>query len=267
MTSPPGANPEVQSGQVLPEHYASLPKLSVTLPGSPLPRCALATPVYASAPRSVCIRTRCTSPESQAAWALSLYSPRRGLRRSASNSHGARSLRRRFDTSLIRTNDHTLGNSNCSLRLPLTLRGAPTSDLRGRHVIHYIDNTSAVAALVKGYSRAPDSARMLHAFTARRLALGTDIWFQWVASAANIADWPSPGDMVTRCGFAQWARSSAAYASPLSSRIMCPSGVGRGKVPRVAPVRPSVLSASSMPRSVDDMLLGVPLYTRREFPR
>ena len=31
-------------------------------------------------------------------------------------------------------------------------------ELRGEHVIHWIDNESAVYSLVKGYSRAPDSA-------------------------------------------------------------------------------------------------------------
>ena len=36
-------------------------------------------------------------------------------------------------------------------------------ELAGRRVIHWIDNTGAVAALVKGYAAAPDSARILHA--------------------------------------------------------------------------------------------------------
>jgi len=31
-------------------------------------------------------------------------------------------------------------------------------ELRGRRVIHWIDNKSAIAALVKGYSAAPDAA-------------------------------------------------------------------------------------------------------------
>ena len=35
---------------------------------------------------------------------------------------------------------------------------------RDREVIHFIDNTSALAALIKGYSGLPDSARIVHAF-------------------------------------------------------------------------------------------------------
>jgi hypothetical protein len=58
-------------------------------------------------------------------------------------------------------------------------------------VIHYIDNTSAIAALVKGYSGSPDSMGVIHAFAEIRLALGIDIWFQGVPSKANIADLPS----------------------------------------------------------------------------
>ena len=38
--------------------------------------------------------------------------------------------------------------------------------LRGEAVLHYVDNTSAVAALVKGCSQKPDSAHILHALWA-----------------------------------------------------------------------------------------------------
>ena len=41
--------------------------------------------------------------------------------------------------------------------------------LSARKVIHWIDNTGALAALVKGYSRAPDSCRVVHAFHALNL--------------------------------------------------------------------------------------------------
>ena len=64
-------------------------------------------------------------------------------------------------------------------------------ELRGRRVIHWIDNTGAVAALVKGYAVAPDSARILHAFVALTLGLGVAVWFEYVPSKANIADLPS----------------------------------------------------------------------------
>eukprot|EP00962_Isochrysis_galbana_P019363 scaffold5647_cov100-Isochrysis_galbana.AAC.2 len=53
------------------------------------------------------------------------------------------------------------------------------------------NNTSAIAALCKGYSAAPDSARILQAFATLRLDIDGPIWFQWVPSKANIADLPS----------------------------------------------------------------------------
>lgn len=63
--------------------------------------------------------------------------------------------------------------------------------LKGRRVVHWIDNTSAIAALCKGYSAAPDSARILQAFATLRMDIDCPIWFQWVPSKANIADLPS----------------------------------------------------------------------------
>ena len=69
-------------------------------------------------------------------------------------------------------------------------------ELRGRDVIHWIDNQGAIAALVKGYSRAPDSVQILHAFVVFTMALGLAIWFEYVPSAANIADLPSRLDFV-----------------------------------------------------------------------
>ena len=68
-------------------------------------------------------------------------------------------------------------------------------ELKGASPIHWIDNTSAIAALVKGYSGAPDSARLLHAFKAFAFGFGVDPWFQWVPSKANIADMPSRHDL------------------------------------------------------------------------
>jgi hypothetical protein len=66
--------------------------------------------------------------------------------------------------------------------------------LRGRRVIHWIDNTSALAGLIKGYAGAPDSASIVHAFHAFNSALRSDVWFEYVASKANIADLPSRGE-------------------------------------------------------------------------
>ena len=66
--------------------------------------------------------------------------------------------------------------------------------LADREVLHAIDNTSAIAALIKGYSRAVDSVRIIHAFYAFNLGLSTSAWFEYVATDANIADLPSRGD-------------------------------------------------------------------------
>ena len=58
-------------------------------------------------------------------------------------------------------------------------------------MIHWIDNTSALAGLIRGYAGSIDSARIVHAFHALNVGLRTDVWFEYVASKANIADLPS----------------------------------------------------------------------------
>ena len=40
-----------------------------------------------------------------------------------------------------------------------------------------------------------DSARMVHTFHSLCAALGTQVWFEHVASGANLADMPSRGDL------------------------------------------------------------------------
>jgi len=71
--------------------------------------------------------------------------------------------------------------------------------LAGRKVLHFVDNSSALGALVRGYSSSPDSARMVHAFWAIVLAARIDVWFEYVRSSANIADWPSRGHVRVLC--------------------------------------------------------------------
>ena len=66
--------------------------------------------------------------------------------------------------------------------------------LRNRKVTHWIDNTGALAALIKGYARASDLAKIVHAFACVNLGLQCDPWFEYVRSKANIADLPSRGD-------------------------------------------------------------------------
>ena len=67
------------------------------------------------------------------------------------------------------------------------------AELRGREVIHFIDNSGAMACLIKDYSSDVDSARLVHAFWGLACALEIDVWFEFVYSEANVADWPSRG--------------------------------------------------------------------------
>ena len=66
--------------------------------------------------------------------------------------------------------------------------------LTGRDVIHFIDNVGAYSGLGKGYSRDVDSGRMISVFHTMNVALGANVWFEYVPSKANIADLPSRGD-------------------------------------------------------------------------
>ena len=57
----------------------------------------------------------------------------------------------------------------------------------------------AVAAAVKGYSYAADSARIVHGLHASLLALGVRAWFEYVRTDANVSDKPSREDLSTAC--------------------------------------------------------------------
>ena len=65
--------------------------------------------------------------------------------------------------------------------------------LSKRDVIHFIDNTAAVAGIAKGYSTKPDSARIIHAYHALNVRMSAQVHFEWVRSEANIADLPTRG--------------------------------------------------------------------------
>jgi hypothetical protein len=66
---------------------------------------------------------------------------------------------------------------------------------RGRQVIHFIDNVGALCGMHKGYSRDLDnSARQVHIKDSVCAAAGTQVWFEYVPSGANIADLPSRDD-------------------------------------------------------------------------
>ena len=113
---------------------------------------------------------------------------RKYIERYYSARHGRGSvpeeLRRRFCVSKQKINQVEL----VAALLPyLTFPG----EFAGRPVLHWIDNTAALAALTKGYSKASDSAHLVHAFHAWVTTSLSSVWFEWVKSAANPADEPS----------------------------------------------------------------------------
>jgi hypothetical protein len=67
---------------------------------------------------------------------------------------------------------------------------------RGRRVIHFIDNTGALSAVIHGYARKLDCARMVNSLHLLLSALRVDVWFEWVPSAANNSDLPSRADEI-----------------------------------------------------------------------
>ena len=63
--------------------------------------------------------------------------------------------------------------------------------LRGREIVFFLDNTSAMSAAVHGYARSPDLADISNALHLALAGLTCSAWFEWVPSAANCADVPS----------------------------------------------------------------------------
>ena len=61
----------------------------------------------------------------------------------------------------------------------------------GRDVLHFIDNTNALYGLAKGYSAAPDMVRVIRSFHIGNIIGQANVWFNYVASKANVADLPS----------------------------------------------------------------------------
>ena len=64
----------------------------------------------------------------------------------------------------------------------------------GQFVLHFIDNTSALAGLIAGSSRSWDSARLIHTFQVVNVSVRAKPWFSYVASKANVSDFPSRRD-------------------------------------------------------------------------
>ena len=120
----------------------------------------------------------------------------------------------------------------------------------GRQVIHFIDNTWALAAMVKGYAAPIDSGLIVNAYHAYAAGLRTDTFFEYVRSAANIADLPSRGALpellavLGRLGLRAAAVRVPACFPPLSSwraparEWLAQASVSRCLMPPVLPPRP-----------------------------
>ena len=68
---------------------------------------------------------------------------------------------------------------------------------RGKDVIHFVDNTSAIYCSIKGYSSDADTAALVHLLHAVMCELDVSVWFEYVPSAENISDGPSRADSLT----------------------------------------------------------------------
>ena len=57
--------------------------------------------------------------------------------------------------------------------------------------MHFVDNTSALAGMARGYAGPTDSRRLVHALHTLLSALRIKAWFEYVTSGANPSDEPS----------------------------------------------------------------------------
>ena len=62
--------------------------------------------------------------------------------------------------------------------------------------IHFVDNQGSLSALVGGHSRDAPTSWLANDLATFHYSRATRVWFEWVASAANISDLPSRGDLV-----------------------------------------------------------------------
>ena len=71
--------------------------------------------------------------------------------------------------------------------LPLAMLALPET-FRGRSVVWYVDNTSAMASFVKGASANPHLERIVAIFWMSAFLLQSTIWIEWVDSQSNWSD-------------------------------------------------------------------------------
>lgn len=94
------------------------------------------------------------------------------------------------DLPFLSRSDHLIGQLEL-LAAVAVYCSFPSSFFADWDVVHYIDNTSALYSLTKGYSSQPDSLSIIRAFHILDIQLRANVWFNYVATKANVADLPS----------------------------------------------------------------------------
>ena len=111
--------------------------------------------------------------------------------------------------------------------------------------------TSALYSLVKGYSPSPNSLPIIQSFHVLNLLLRAGVWFNYVATKANVADLPSRGDI---------------GAMEAALRRFSPSfSAANGRVPFVLP--PSGPSPAGVMSAVRAAVPGLSRVRSRKRPR
>ena len=65
------------------------------------------------------------------------------------------------------------------------------NEVAGRRVLHFVDNSSALAASCSGMAGPCDSRYIVQALHATLMGLNARVWFEYVRSKANCSDDPS----------------------------------------------------------------------------
>jgi hypothetical protein len=132
------------------------------------------------------------------------------------------------------------------------------SDFEGADVLHFIDNTGAVAGNTKGYATAYDAGLIVNALSALNVRLRARIFFEYVRSKANVAGLPSRPEkgltllqeVLARLGFAEGAErielhlpAAHSWDAPARSWLSVTPPLAEGQPTRVTPGSSSLSTA------------------------
>ena len=70
----------------------------------------------------------------------------------------------------------------------------PRDMLAHELILHFVDNQGVIWNLVEATSTDPGCAGMAHSTALMQARLSCRVWYEYVASDANVADLPSRGD-------------------------------------------------------------------------